>query len=314
MNLDSFLAKAAIKTNPAMIHIMSGDHDGDLLHVVLPTTKEGINDLIKMDIFQCIKENIVEFSPGKEIGKHAPEEWSNNPDVLAMQLDKIRRDSTNGQSISYHDLLGEPGTSYFDNTNVDREELAHFSHGITKEEVVDFTKDNVLGTTTRDAVRAFRIIKGLTPKAGAVSNALMSLAIAKTWDWGDRGTEIVRRVAHAKHIFCQDGLSAKHGSSTMEIANELFAGFYRSENNVLETREEYRASMLKFGLPEEDADAILEIFWNDPPVGVTEQLIELTPHYMATRRTAGVGLFQNMLQNKNERSLHKTFLDKIMEE
>lgn len=311
VNRDLFV-RNAIRVHPAVTNMFDGDFDGDTCHIIIPTSEEAITDLPKMDVLAFITAHPREFNPGKEIKMYKREDWSMDPNTLAMQIDQVKNDSTNGKSISYEDLLdSKKQDSYFQGTKVNREELAHFSRGVSKDEVIGKCP-SINGSSTRDAVRAYRMIKGLTPKSGAISNSLMTLAISKTWNWvKDKKLELIQKVAHAKHVLCQDGLSAKHGKNQTATAEVIYGAFYRSAFSKVETREEYKNCLTEFGIPEDDAEAVLEVFWKDPPVNINDQIKEVAPHYALTRRSAKPSSFEDCVEVEKEENLQTQFLSEL---
>jgi hypothetical protein len=307
----------SIRVHPGIINMMDGDFDGDVLNIVCPISKEAIEDLPKMDVLQFINRHPEEFNPSKEIAKYQDGEWSLNQDVLENQINKIKEESTNGKSISYHDLLDPeyPG-SYFENTKVDRKELASFANGISEEKLLGMEETDISGATVEGAVESQRTIKGLTPKCGAIANNIMTLAIAKTWDWDEKDKlRVLHSIARIKHILCQDGLSAKHGTNTIKGVDALFDAIYCTQKNQLETESEYVECITSFGIPEADAVLMASIFWmdiGDKPVNINKQLSYYAPSYLMTRRFATPGHLEYCLINPAEKNLHVMFLEEMM--
>ncbi len=290
------------------------------MHVVLPTTKEAIHDLNSMTLLNFLSEHIDHFNPGKEIDKYKKMKWSSEPVILKNQINSIRKESTNGKSISYEDLINIdlPG-SYFNGSKTDRNELKRISNGISKDEMFT-TKyggekfDNLKGITATDAVRCYRVIKTLTPQSGAISNALMVITISKlnTMDISKEEKQmILKKVAYTKHILCQDAVSAKHGISQVTAAERIYSMFYRLNSNSLEDKDDYIKALIEFGVPKECADITIDMYWEEPPRSITEILRDLAPHYLLTRRSAGPGSFEHCINCKDEKSMHFKFLTRL---
>lgn len=313
------MRNGCVKIHPAVVNMMDGDFDGDMLHLAIPVSEAGINDLRKMDAIEFICNHPSEFRPGKEFAKYREAEWSRDSAILKYQVEQIRRKSTNGMSISYKDLLDKNKEGYFTNTSVNRENLAQFSNGISQSNVFSIGNSNLVrGGTISDAVKDYRTIKSFVPKSGGLTNSLMALAISKFKDRvnieGSTAMSLIHTIAHAKHILCQDGLSAKHGSNSMDNADKLFAGFYRTFVNVLETEKDYRNAMADVGLHTADIDAIIEIYWTNDPENINDMLKVLAPHYLLTRRSASFASLEDVVTNyKTDSSLQKDFIEQLIE-
>lgn len=308
-----------MKVQKYQIKSWYGNRLGDTCHVAMPLNKKSHEDMVKMDAIQFICKYPSEFRPGKEISKYQNTDWAHDEAILKYQIEAIRRRSTNGKSISWHDLMDRNQPGYFDGTNVDRDKLAYLSLGITKDEMLGLKEADdpqVKNISIGDAVRDYRTIKTLVPRFGGLSNSLMVLAIArvkKQLEEKPELMEVIRRVAHAKHILCQDGLSAKHATNQIKNSDKMHRAFYRTKFNDIETEEEYRQVMTDFGLPKEDIDAIMLIFWSENPENINQILRVLAPHYLATRRGATLDTFETIVDNcEQEVSLQRDFLEKLV--
>lgn len=308
-----------IKLHPAVVHMFDGDFDGDTAHVAIPIQKKSREDLVKMDVLQFIINHPEEFRPGKEIAKYKDFEWAQSSAELKYQLELIRRRSTNGSSISYRDIVDMNKTGYFNGTKVDRKELSYFGRGLEEEEVSGLSNPqdpSIKGVSTRDAVRDYRTIKTLVPKSGGLSNSLMALALSKLMDKCAEepgAIEKLKKIAHAKHILCQDGLSAKHGTNKIVEADRLYGAFYDSKDNELTSEEDYVDCMRSFGLPAEDIEAVMDIYWTGEPVNINEVLVHIATHYVFTRRGANLGNFEDAVEiGTEEKSLQKEFLNRVI--
>lgn len=281
----------------------------DQVFCIAPIDKKSKEDLIKLDVFNFIKENPKHFKPGKELKKYKPENWkTNNLEELTNQINNISKISTNGKSISYHDLFDDgKSDNYFDGLNINREELQLIASGIYEEDLRS-NKDKI---SVGDAIRSYKTIKQNVAQFGALSNAFMSLAINKVWNIEmPEKQKYLDMVAEFKHTLCQDGLNAKHGNNklTCSIGKTLQDMFYRTKTNKIETYSEYKSILLSINISEEVCNFILDLFWRDPLIGINKLLDKLVPTYRITRNTSDIGLLENMINN-NEKSIQFNMLE-----
>lgn len=299
---DSF---GVVKINPVVHHLLDSDVDGDAWVIFLPLNKESQQDLIKMDVFNFICENSEHFKPGKEFKKYQPEQgWAtNNFDILNMQIKHVAKQSTNGLSISYHDLVNDgKEDGYFNNTNVNREELKKIALGITQNDLMsDDDSFSISG-----AVRSYKLIKQNVAQFGALSNAFVALLINNTWDIEPKlQQECLDKITMFKHILCQDGLSAKHGSNKLnaDTGKILQDMFYNTPDNKLKTLEEYKMILKDINIPEDIIKLVMNSFWHEPITGINKILNDIVPTYRITRRNTDIGLLDNMCNINNEKSI-----------
>jgi len=294
-----------IKVNPAIVHLLDGDFDGDQMFAILPLNKDSQEDLIKMDVGKFISENPQHFRPGKELKKHKSEKgWAtDNIKELNQQIADIGKVSTNGQSLSYHDCINDGlEDGYLDNLNINREELKHITTGIYENDLIGEDETyNIIG-----AVKSYKLIKQNVAQFGALANAFMALAIHHTWNLCDEDKKkYLDIVGEFKHILCQDGLSAKHGNNKLNSTNGklLQDMFYCTPDNKLKTREEYEQVLKDINLSEKVIKTILDLFWCEPLTGINKRLNEIVSTYRITRRGTDISLLENMINIKNEQSL-----------
>lgn len=304
-----------IKINPLVAHLMDADYDGDLIHIVFPLSEQAMKDLHDMDPLVYIDKYPEEFHPGKEAAKYGGE-WTSDANSIHVKTKSVRNVSTNGKSISYLDLMEENYTdSYFDGTKVNRKELAYFSKGVDLDEIIsrkDPSDPDVKGFSVKDAIRSYRTIKSLVAKFGEFSNLLITIAIARTKPLVDSGKdnyrEIVTMIARVKHILCQDGLSAKHGSNKVESADRIQKVFFSPEETT--TKKDYIECLTEFGVPDKEANAVTELVWNDPPISIREYAKSLCPSYFLTRPTANIDILDMLVDSyPNDNGLVKMFIE-----
>lgn len=310
------MQNCCIKVNPAIVHLFHGDFDGDTLSIVMPSSREALEDLPKADAMQCIMDNPADFKPGKEIGKYKKEQWSRDKAILMFQIRDIARRSTNGSSLSYEDLLDPTKACYFDGMKVNRERLTHIAKGLTKEEIFGQIPSE-FSMSIDESIRDHRIIKFFTPKSGALSNSLMTLVIGKFMDKIKKDPSlisIVHKIAEAKHILCQDAISAKHGVHKTREVTRLYDALYCSNTNSVKTEGDYRRLMEELDLPKAVIDAIIEVFWKDEPENINEMLRKLAPTYLLTRRGAKFNSIEDVLEHYDqEHSIQKEFVEYLIE-
>jgi hypothetical protein len=80
--------------------------------------------------------------------------------------------------------------------------------------------------------------------------------------------------------------------------------FYRTQDNKLETREEYYNLLKSINLPEKVIEFVLNIFYKEPLIGINKLLNECSPSYRITRRGTDIGLLDNISKLKDEQSIH----------
>lgn len=300
---------SVIKLNPAVVHLMDGDFDGDQVCIILPLSKESQQDLINMDVYKFIRENSDHFKPKKEFEKYKPESWDlDNFDILNHQINEVYKKSTNGQSISYHDLYDdEKNDGYFNNLNINKNELKKIANGIYEDELIN-GDENI---SISGAVRSYKLIKQNVAQFGALANAILTLTVYSTWDLPFKEKQkYLDLAAKFKHILCQDGLSAKHGNNKLNSKNSkiLQDMFYRTPDNKLETKDEYKNVLLEIGLTEEIVNFVLNLFWREPLIGINKLLDNLSPTFRITRRGSDISLLDNMVICKDEKSLNSRML------
>lgn len=300
----------SIKLNPAIIHLFDGDYDGDQVYCILPINKESQYDLINMDIFTFIRNNPSHFRPGKEFKKYKPSNWATDDyDKLNQQINNVCKESTNGQSVSYHDCFDDGrNDGYFDKLNINIEELKRIACGIYIDELTSMESE--FGIT--NAIQSYKLIKQNVAQFGALTNAFVALAIHHTWnfDFNDK-QKFLDIVTEFKHILCQDGLSAKHGNNRLnaKIGRTLQDMFYNSPNNILKTKEEYEKILKDINLSDEIIKTVMGLFWNEEKIiGVNFILNKCVPTYRITRRNTNIGLFEEMINIENENSIQSMML------
>lgn len=177
---------SVIQINPILIAgIFQGDHDGDQMAVFMPVIKSGIDSLPNMYIGNLLGDKFskickeIRFSQPNDMVE-ADEYLPNDVSLANVRSRELFESTTDGYSISYKDLVGDPNSRFNHILSSEQQDTLHdIANGLTLEEIYNAAEEDLNGLrSTGSAIEGYRVIKGSTAKVHGAMNSAIALAFA----------------------------------------------------------------------------------------------------------------------------------------
>ena len=254
--------------HPAIVHIYSGDFDGDTMYAVFPSTDEGKADLPLFTLERTVKE--VGFHPGKELTGIT---WKGSTIATHTWVqDEIS--TTTGQSINHYDLLDQEGNTGFYANSSKKDMIIKFSSGLTEEEAWE---------EHRVGMVAHRAIKDFTALGGGLSASLIQLAFV-AYDTEER-QQVFNTMGKFKHAITQASLDGKNKVFDPTPYNTVYDMFHNPDIIKSTTRDAMIGALEHIKIDNYTATTVVSMMFDKFERKPINSLIkEFTPLFYCTRK------------------------------
>ena len=263
-----------VALHPSIVHLFSGDFDGDNCWSIWPNTEEGKADLPLFTIEETAAT--VGFSPGKELSGIT---WTPKESMISVSMKVADRiGSTNGSSINYYDVMryeGEDGTGFYNAASPrSKKVLTAFARGVSEDEA--WHQHNV-------GMCSHRAIKDFTAKGGGLAASIIQLAYAVYEPNEVPG--ILSSLGRFKHSIVQASLDSKNKAFDPSSYDKVYDMFH-DQDTIDEAKPGHMYKVLrKVRIDKGAARAATELMFTKLPRRTIRELQqEYTPLFYLTRR------------------------------